>query len=364
MADAPQYSVHGPQVKHIRRFLSELVAPRQTPKSAAAGVAVSKGGLALRPQGIDGQALRTSPPRSAPDWLKDRAVQGIGVGEKMKAGVPQGRTALRVYVNRKRDLADLANPVPPLVETVAAGALETDVVAIGDVRPQAATDRLRPIQPGCSLGHYGVPGGTLGGIVRKAGGGDARYILSNAHVLAAAGTAKAGDEIVQPAIADGGRSGTDRIATLSEFIPFDYASEGFPNEVDAALAEIDRPAIGFRLSFLESRLTPAKVGKRLRVGMKVQKTGRSSGHSWGEIIDTDFHAIVPYDDPRNPGAEVQVLFRDQVLCTRFTEAGDSGALVLSSSGAVVGLHFAGSDEVSVFNRISRVFAALDIELDR
>lgn len=105
------------------------------------------------------------------------------------------------------------------------------------------------------------------------------------------------------------------------------------------------------------------MSKSVRVGMKVQKTGRSTGHSWGKVIDTDFQAIVPYPDPDNPAKLRNVLFRDQVLCTRFTDPGDSGALVLSSTGKAIGLHFAGSDDVSVFNRIGNVFDALDIELE-
>jgi V8-like Glu-specific endopeptidase len=55
-------------------------------------------------------------------------------------------------------------------------------------------------------------------------------------------------------------------------------------------------------------------------------------------------------------------FRDQVLCTRYTSGGDSGAAVLNKRRYLVGLHFAGSASASVFNPVRHVFRALDIKL--
>lgn len=352
MSQVTLYGEQRPQVKRIRGLIRSLIAG---PRFAATRNDHPRS-IALAPQAIE--AAPAIQPGSLPVWLKDHAVRGIGLGAKIKDGVTLERPALRVYVEAKRPLEDIAAPVPKNV-----GALETDVIEIGRLQPQPVHRRVRPIQPGCSLGHVKATGGTLGCIVRKRGGGPERFILSNAHVLASNGKAAIGDEIVQPAIADGGVAGQDRIATLGAFVPFNYATDGFPNVVDAALAEIARPPIAYRLAFLGGNSNPSRLSNSVRVGMKVQKTGRSTGHSWGRIIDTDFQAIVPYPDPDDPAKTRNVLFRDQVLCTRFTDPGDSGALVLSSSGRVVGLHFAGSPDVSVFNRISRVFEALDVELE-
>jgi V8-like Glu-specific endopeptidase len=55
-------------------------------------------------------------------------------------------------------------------------------------------------------------------------------------------------------------------------------------------------------------------------------------------------------------------FRDQVLCTRYTAGGDSGAAVLNKRRYLVGLHFAGSMSASVFNPVQPVFRSLAIEL--
>jgi hypothetical protein len=56
-----------------------------------------------------------------------------------------------------------------------------------------------------------------------------------------------------------------------------------------------------------------------------------------------------------------VSFVDQVLCTGFADNGDSGSLVTAvETGRVVGLHFAGSDTVSICNPIGPVMGALGV----
>jgi hypothetical protein len=52
-------------------------------------------------------------------------------------------------------------------------------------------------------------------------------------------------------------------------------------------------------------------------------------------------------------------FIDQVLCSQYSRPGDSGSIVVDKeTGKIVGLHFAGSDEGSVFNPIDAVMKAL------
>jgi hypothetical protein len=51
-------------------------------------------------------------------------------------------------------------------------------------------------------------------------------------------------------------------------------------------------------------------------------------------------------------------FSGQVLCDTYTASGDSGALVVSDEGAVVGLHFSGSPKGSIFTPIRTVMDAL------
>ena len=63
-------------------------------------------------------------------------------------------------------------------------------------------------------------------------------------------------------------------------------------------------------------------------------------------------SVLPY-----PGVG-KVGFIDQVKCTRYSKPGDSGAIIVDKkSRKIVGLHFAGSSDGSIFNPISEVVKA-------
>src|SRR5437870_529439 len=77
--------------------------------------------------------------------------------------------------------------------------------------------RMRPAQPGCSIGfriagdHF-VMGGTFGALVKTR---SKVYILSNNHVLADENRLPIGSPIFQPALLDHGRIDSDQIAELT-----------------------------------------------------------------------------------------------------------------------------------------------------
>jgi len=52
--------------------------------------------------------------------------------------------------------------------------------------------------------------------------------------------------------------------------------------------------------------------------------------------------------------------REQVLCSHYALPGDSGSAVFDLERNLVGLHFAGNAQVSIFNRIDNVMTLLDI----
>ena len=175
-------------------------------------------------------------------WLRKPSVQAIGLGEKVTEGKKLDTLALRIYVDRKIPLKELENPIPKTLMVPTIGEVITDVVEIGKIRPEVFTSRVRPMMPGCGVGHVNVSVGTFGYLARKRGGDGRRYILSNSHVLADSGLGSNGDNILQAGKHDGGVLPADVVARLAQFVPFNYTQTGTPNLVDAAIAEIELDA--------------------------------------------------------------------------------------------------------------------------
>ncbi len=294
------------------------------------------------------------------DWVHGAGVQGLGIGDKLTHGEPTGELALRVYVEKKKPRAKVDNPVPKVVVIPGVGEGITDVIELGRVVPELFTERVRPAMPGSGLGHTAVTVGTFGCVVRKKGDANGLYVLSNSHVLANEGIASPGDGILQPGPVDGGAPNGDSFARLSDFVPFEFTETSFPNLVDAAIAKVRRRSwVGSKLRILD--ITPAGVSSTVRRGMHIKKVGRTTDYTTGVIADVHLRLALKYHRPSGSGRG-RVGFRDQVLCTRYSAAGDSGSVILNNNDKLVGLHFAGATSGSVFNRITHVLQLLDIEL--
>jgi hypothetical protein len=106
--------------------------------------------------------------------------------------------------------------------------------------------------------------------------------------------------------------------------------------------------------------------KSLGIGdlnMQVQKCGRTTGYTTGTVIDVDATINVTYEVLTSTGVIVRTLtFKNQILTTAMSDAGDSGSLVLDMEKNAVGLLFAGSSTVTVANRIEVVLDVMDLEL--
>lgn len=298
--------------------------------------------------------------RSAKSWIFGDLIQGFGIGRRLTEGRRSEELVLKVYVEKKLPLAELGKAgVPKVIDLpILGGEVETDVEAIGKVSFELDRSRHRPAFPGCGLGHVRTTVGTFGCLVRKQGDPDGLYILSNSHVLADEGTASIGDEIIQPGDYDQGSSPSDVIAHLSEFIPFDF-TQGYPNLVDAAIGKVLRNDLV--VSGIGVIGVPPQGIGQARVGTKIKKVGRTTGFTHGEVLDVDFRTAINYKT--SGGGSGVAGFRDQVLCTRYTAGGDSGSAVLhETSNKILGLHFAGSESASIFNKIGNVIDALKIEV--
>jgi hypothetical protein len=305
----------------------------------------------------DRQAMTTARP-----WIAGPTVVGNGMTFKRVNGMAvEAQLALVVYVSEKLpDTAlDPSERVPPEVAVPGGQRIVTDVVAVGDIELQVNTGQARPLLPGYSIGSIndGPGTGTLGCFVERVDHPGVPLILSNSHVLARSGLAPDGAKIVQPGHHDGGGGG-EAIGNLVQAFPFEF-TDGYDNFCDAALAQLDAgqypvldiPGIG--VPAYDPSVKPV-------VGMQVQKTGRTTGHTIGLVQDVNFRLKLPY--PKPGGGKKNIGFAEQVLCSRYTDGGDSGALVCDMSGKAVGLHWSGSPSCSIFSPLTRVFDALRIRL--
>lgn len=317
--------------------------------------------------------------------LKKRNVVLVGDGKKITAGVNTGRDCVVVGVVKKLPLEQLTKSdiVPKRVK-----GMESDVIQVGEIKllnGDAKVDRiskLRPAPGGCSIGHYQISAGTLGMVVKKDG---VRYILSNNHILSNLNEGEIGDDILQPGKYDiKPEMGNCEIAKLSEFIPIKVAfdlsdcpignavasmfnffakmlsrrTKLIPfvedeNTVDCALAKPNDEA-----DVLDTILEigePKEVIEPL-VGMRIKKSGRTTGLTHGEITAIDVTVNVGMGDSSF------AIFVDQIAMGAISEGGDSGSIILTENNEIVGLLFAGSDTVTLANRWNRIKESLGVEL--
>ncbi len=295
-------------------------------------------------------------------------VVGCGVGFKIAGDVQTNEPCVVVSVSRKVPAAQLAASeiIPKLL-----GQIKTDVIETGIFRAfQNPQQRMRPAQPGLSLGHHAITAGTLGCLVRRDG---ELFILSNNHVLANSNNARLGDAILQPGPADGGTS-ADKIAELADFVPLDFGasepsgcaaflwklifgrpvpqSPGGNNRVDCALARPLSPNLVLPEILAIGR--PTGTGTAT-LGTPVQKFGRTTGYTQGQIIQIAVTASVDYEGRL-------AVVHDQLMAGAMSQGGDSGSAVLDQQKRVIGLLFAGSDTTTLINPIQPVLNALRAEI--
>jgi hypothetical protein len=127
------------------------------------------------------------------------------------------------------------------------------------------------------------------------------------------------------------------------------------NIVDCAIGVVDLEDLD-REVFWIGEVRGWRLKRRVAVGTSVQKTGRTTGWTTGRI--TAINATVDV----NYGGGRVARFRDQIMTTRMSMGGDSGSLLQTWDNVAVGLLFAGSSLVTIFNQIENVRAMLGVEV--
>lgn len=230
-------------------------------------------------------------------------------------------------------------------------------------------------------------GGTLGALVED--GRKNQYILSNNHVLAESDQGKAGDTIDEPGMIDDGciplshaGSTLRPVGILKYVVPLATPQ----SNVDAALASVAPGAVDLDGSILQlaapNRFAGASDalgaappvggnGEALSAsnlnGLRLAKSGRTTGLTCSTVAAVDLSVKVDYfKDCAETQPYYTKTFTNQIGIAgdRFSDSGDSGALVVDAANAEpVGLFFAGGSDgnghgLSIANPIGEVLQEL------
>jgi len=311
------------------------------------------------------------------DLIKKKNVVLVRRGKKEIDRVCTDRDAIRVGVTKKEPMALLKpkDRIPGKVDGIETDVFETEM----PVAFKNRNSKYRPAPGGVSIGHHEVTAGTLGIVVKKDG---SPRILSNNHVLANCNDCNMGDQTWQPGRADGGGP-SDTIGHLSEWVPLHF--EGEDSNCPVARVIVNMFNLLSRLLYRKTRLQPKAfemnkvdcalsrpidsddvfdeilgIGKptgfaEAKVGDAIKKSGRTSAVTEGVVEDTDGIAKVNYGDGRT------AVFAGQIFTSPIASPGDSGSVVLNDKKEVVGLLFAGSDSLTIVNKIQDVIEALGLE---
>ncbi|MGD9404820.1 MAG: hypothetical protein PVH95_06680 [Anaerolineae bacterium] len=292
--------------------------------------------------------IRSAMKEAVSRWIYDPNVMYVDFGWRERGGVLRDTEppCIRVHVIKK--LAEPALQVA-MSRGVTGGWIEDTIAGFpvdvpeesfrlqqpgwgGRWRQQADPRKGRsdPMQGGISVSDgYRYIAGTLGGLVKDRESGKP-MLLSNFHVLAGSWYARAGWPICQPGRGDGGGP-ADLVARLSR--------HAMASDLDAAVAELtgSRKLVNNQLE-----LAPVTGMGWAQVGMKVIKSGRTSGVTRGRVTGVEGTVKLRYSG-------VKRLIRNVIKIEPrrgpdVSSPGDSGSFWLDEETMkAVGLHFASGE---------------------
>ena len=207
--------------------------------------------------------------------------------------------------------------------------------------------------------------GTLGALIQDGNG--RQFLLSNNHVLARSDHASVGDAIVQPGLIDnnctpnGEGPGTVPVGSLTGWLPLSSAQ----TNADAAIAQVASHTVDPAGNILElgarqpdGTLAAAPPGisstggkgETATLALRVAKSGRTTGLTCGGVSAVSVDITVNYyHDCGETRPYLSKTFTNQIAVSgdRFSDAGDSGALLVDAGNAEpVGLFFAGGTDTA------------------
>jgi hypothetical protein len=163
---------------------------------------------------------------------------------------------------------------------------------------------------------------------------------------------------------DGGSSTTGRVAKLTRYIALDPAG---PNLVDCAIAKLNA-SIQADVHKLKGIGTLAGKRDDVDIGEAVHKVGRTTGVRHGRVTAFELDDVIVGYDIGDVSFDDQIEIEGQGTRS-FSDAGDSGSLIVDDQTRAIGLLFAGGDHggsngkgLTYANPIGAVLKALKVKL--
>jgi hypothetical protein len=270
-----------------------------------------------------------------------RNILGLGYGEKLAGGEPQGVLSIGIYVVRKAPANEVHSDflAASLVQRYLGSQYLSDVIEVGRPKLLHHATRAYPIHiPGGAAisGATFVNHGTLGGWLTDETKGNF-YLLSCWHCIDGTPSGGKGKDVYQPGR---GNPIAQITASIDPTTPFGGTT------IDACIAKLDDPQrMGEFILRLGEIRRPQKVWKTYQ---QVCKSGASTHRTVGTIVQIggkiDFYV---------PPLGRDVLYENQLLIQPyhpvgpFASPGDSGSLVVMNESGdenrVVGLLVGGDD---------------------
>lgn len=345
--------------------------------------------------------------RAMADMMKKPGVLGMGITENSK-----GELAMRVYTETRgqaKALPGSVEGVPVDVKPVPGGfsagpardsVIYQDGKALSKASREAARAASAPSKVGASAAPGGDPtirfdrpvpigsssinaievcaSGTLGARVRDSSG--KLYALSNSHVFARESVAALGEPIVQPSQGDNNcltNLPDNQIGILADFVNFNLDDPAVPlgqtvNFMDTGLMEVqlakdptgaDVPSVGFETPEDGYGAPSSKILRVNRIGLQVQKYGRTTIYTRGFTSATNVFSLIAYSN-----GLVAFFNMDEFFGTApnfsLGQPGDSGSLIVTvADRRPVSLLFAGGGNVTFGNPIGRILDRFNVTID-